>query len=57
MFETRKKLAKHFFKLGRKKHPYVLEMRKNKGDNPKTEKIEPEIEELKEVEEIQEVKK
>jgi len=57
MFETRKKLAKHFFKLGRKKHPYVLEMKKNKGDNPKTEKIEPEIEELKEVEEIQEVKK
>lgn len=39
-FETRKKLAKHFLKQGLKKHPYVLEMKACKGDNPKTEEIE-----------------
>ena len=45
-FETRKKLAKHYLKLGLKKHPYVLEMKKNKGDNPATEVIEEPFEEI-----------
>jgi hypothetical protein len=39
-FETRKRLATHFAKQGDKKHPYCLEMKKNKGDNPNTEIIE-----------------
>ena len=53
-FETRKKLAKHFEKIGKKNHPYVLEMKKKKGDNPKTEVIEePIFEEESQKEEVQ----
>lgn len=39
-FEERKRLAEHYHKLGKKNHPYVLEMKANKGDNPKTKEIE-----------------
>ena len=55
MFKTRKRLAEHFFKLGIKNHPYVLEMKKNKGDNPKTSKIEAEVEVLKEADLTKEI--
>lgn len=52
-FETRKRLAQHFYNLGKKNHIYVLEMKKNKGDNLKTKKIkEEEIPEIQKDEEV-----
>ncbi len=39
-FENRKRLAKHFYKQGEKKHPYYVEMKKKNWDNPDTEEIE-----------------
>lgn len=51
-FENRKRLAKHFYSVGQKKHPYVLEMKKTKCDNQETVEIEEHVGEIQEDSEI-----
>lgn len=59
-FENRKRLAKHFYELGvtnkdkkLKNHPYVLEMKRTKGDDPATIEVEEPIQEIQEDKEVE----